>query len=78
MLANGAVLEIGGRHPTAEGRLFSDLRAGDDLGGVAGRTIVRNAPYTHPFTHDILPASTTATYFAGGALIGSTLAATNR
>lgn len=31
-------------------------------------------PYTHEATYDILPESDTGAYFAGGALIGSTLA----
>jgi hypothetical protein len=31
-------------------------------------------PYEHPFTYDILPDSDTGAYFAGGLLIGSTLA----
>jgi len=73
-LANGSVLEISGRHPTADGRPFSALRAGDDLGGVAVRSVSPEAPYPYPFTHDILPASSSAAYFAAGALIGSTLA----
>jgi hypothetical protein len=30
-------------------------------------------PYPHRFTYDILPASDSGTYFAGGVLIGSTL-----
>jgi len=30
-------------------------------------------PYAHAFTFDILPASETGTYVAGGVLIGSTL-----
>jgi hypothetical protein len=30
-------------------------------------------PYEHAFTYDILPASETGTYYAAGALIGSTL-----
>ena len=30
-------------------------------------------PYTHDRTYDILPASDSGTYVAGGALIGSTL-----
>jgi hypothetical protein len=73
-LANGAVLEISGRHPTADGRPFSALRAGDDLGGVAVRSVSPDALYPYPFTHDILPASSSAAYFAAGALIGSTIA----
>ena len=73
-LANGVVLEISGTHPTADGRNFNALRAGDDLGQVAIVSVER-APYAYPFTYDILPSSSTGTYFAGGALIGSTLAA---
>ena len=72
MLAGGAVLEISDIHPTADGRLFADLRAG---GSLYGMEILdsRIIPYTHPYTYDILPDSDTGTYFAGGALIGSTL-----
>lgn len=72
-LANRAVLEISGRHPTADGRAFSDLRAGDLVDGVSV-TRVELVPYAHDRTYDILPASETASYFAGGVLIGSTLA----
>jgi hypothetical protein len=74
VLANGSTLEISAPHPTADARHFGDLRAGDTLGGVVvlSASIV---PYAHDFTYDILPASDTGTYFAGGALIGSTLAA---
>jgi hypothetical protein len=71
-LASGAVLEISAPHPTADGRTFGDLHAGDVLDHLTV-TSVEVIPYTHPFTYDILPASATHTYFAGGALIGSTL-----
>jgi hypothetical protein len=71
-LANGVVLEISPRHPTADGRTFGDLRAGDALDGFK-ITRAELVPYTHPFTYDILPASESHTYFAGGALIGTTL-----
>ena len=74
-LANGAVLEISGGHPTAEGGAFADLRVGDELGGVRVTRIEPSTPYHHAFTHDILPDSSTGTYFAAGALVGSTLAA---
>jgi hypothetical protein len=73
-LANGAVLEVSGAHPTADGRTFSDLSPGDDLGGVRVVAVRRAAPYRHAFTHDILPASSSGAYFVSGALIGSTLA----
>jgi len=71
-LDSGAALEISPKHPTADGRTFADLKPGDRLDG-ARVVAVRVIPYTHPFTHDILPDSNTGTYFAAGALIGSTL-----
>jgi hypothetical protein len=71
-LANGAVLEVSPRHPTADGRTFGELRAGEQLDRIA-IVSVDLIPYAHPFTYDILPASETHTYYAGGALIGTTL-----
>jgi hypothetical protein len=72
-LAGGRVIEVSPRHPTADGRTFAELRGGGTIDGV---TIVdvRAIPYAHERTYDILPDSDTATYFAGGVLIGSTLA----
>ena len=71
-LAHGATLRISPRHPTADGRHFSDLVAGDFVDGV--RVIAaRLVDYDQPFTYDILPDSDSGTYFAGGTLIGSTL-----
>ena len=35
---------------------------------------VETVPYRHEYTYDILPASDSGTYFAGGVLVGSTLA----
>ena len=72
-LGSGVVLEISALHPTADGRLFGDLHAGDYLDGVAIRS-ASMVPYRHDATYDILPASDTGAYFAGGVLIGSTLA----
>jgi hypothetical protein len=73
-LATGAVLEVSPRHPTADGRTFGDLRTGEllDQQVIVSAELVR---YDHPFTYDIRPASETHTYFAGGALIGTTLPA---
>jgi hypothetical protein len=70
--ANGASLDISAPHPTADGRRFADLRVGDMLDGdrVLSREVV---VYPHAYTYDILPASSTGTYLAGGHLIGSTL-----
>jgi hypothetical protein len=71
-LENGRVLEISGSHPTADGRQFADLRTGELLG--TQRILTSElVPYGHDYTYDILPASDSGTYFAGGALIGSTL-----
>jgi hypothetical protein len=71
-LASGRILEISAPHPTADGRTFGDLRPGTLLDGIVV-TSVTLVPYAHPFTYDILPASATGAYYAGGALIGSTL-----
>ncbi|HYQ01855.1 MAG TPA: Hint domain-containing protein [Polyangiaceae bacterium] len=71
-LASGRVLEISAPHPTTDGRLFGDLRAGDLLDGQPILT-VEVIRYGHEYTYDILPASSTHSYFAAGARIGSTL-----
>ena len=73
VLENGAALDISALHPTADGRTFGDLRPGDRLDGLSIREITL-APYAHEFTYDILPASDSGAYFAGGVLIGSKLA----
>ena len=73
-LAHGVVLHVTPNHPTADGRSFGDIAAGDSLDGVkvvASRVI----SYGQSFTYDILPDSDSGTYVAGGALIGSALAA---
>jgi hypothetical protein len=72
-LSTGSVLEISALHPTADGRTFGDLRDGAALGGVEIRQAI-TVPYEHAFTYDVLPDSDTGAYFAGGVLIGSTLA----
>ncbi len=71
-LANGSTLKISPGHPTADGRFIGDLKPGDILGGVAiiGAELV---PYGSTHTYDILPASDSGVYFAGGVPIGSTL-----
>jgi hypothetical protein len=72
VLASGVELEISAGHPTADGRTFGDLRAGGRLDGQAVRR-VEVVPYRHSHTYDLLPASDSGAYFAGGVLIGSTL-----
>jgi hypothetical protein len=69
---DGRILEISGPHPTADGRLFSELRPGSTLDGHAIQS-VELIPYAYEATYDILPASDTGTYFAAGMQIGSTL-----
>ena len=71
-LANGRILEISAPHPTADGRTFGDLRTGGTLDGqpILSAEVV---PYVHEYTYDILPASSTHTYFAAGMQIGTTL-----
>jgi hypothetical protein len=71
-LSNGSVLEISPGHPTADGRTIGDLRAGDRLAGVE-ILAAEMVPYTYDHTYDILPASDSGVYFAGGIPIGSTL-----
>ncbi len=71
-LQSGVVLEVSPGHPTADGRTFADLRVDHELDGmpIVGSELV---PYEYARTYDILPDSDSGTYFAGGALIGSTL-----
>ena len=73
LLENGQVLQISARHPTADSRTFGELRTGDKLGELRIKAI-EFVTYEHDYTFDILPDSDTGYYFAGGALIGSTLA----
>jgi hypothetical protein len=73
-LASGAVLDVSRGHPTADARTFGELRPGDSLGGSLVIGVETSVPYPHAFTYDILPSSSDGTYFAAGALIGSTLA----
>jgi len=74
VLATGRVLEISPKHPTADGRTFAALHAGEQLDGVA-IVDAELVPFSHAFTADILPASDSGTYVAGGVLVGSTLRA---
>ena len=71
-LASGRTVEMSPGHPTADGRLFGELRAGAALDGVAIESSELVA-YGFDRTYDILPASDTHTYVAAGVLVGSTL-----
>jgi hypothetical protein len=72
VLAHGETLRLSPGHPTADGRRFGDLAPGDLVDGV--RVVgVHLVDYGERFTYDILPASDSGAYFAGGTLVGSTL-----
>ncbi len=71
-LENGRKIEMSPLHPTADGRTFGGLGAGDWLHGARIRA-VRSIPYVHEHTYDILPASDSGAYLAAGAWVGSTL-----
>jgi len=71
-LASGRTVEMSPGHPTADGRLFGALRAGDDLDRVRIESS-ELVPFAHDRTYDILPASDTHTYVAAGVLVGTTL-----
>lgn len=73
VLDTGAILEISPGHPTADGRPFSELQGGSRLDPAHTVVAAELVPYEHDATYDILPASSTGTYFAAGTLIGSTL-----
>jgi len=69
---NGAVIEVSRGHPTADGRIFGDLHAGQRIGDVGIQSIAV-LEYRHSYTWDILPDSDTGSYFAAGVRIGSTI-----
>lgn len=71
-LADGREVLVSPGHPTADGRLVGDLRAGDALDETRVLTAERVA-YTAGFTYDVLPAGATGAYWANGVLLGSTL-----
>lgn len=74
VLNTGRAIEMSPGHPTAEGIPFSRLVAGQRFDDLHTIVSVESLPYRGDRTYDILPASSTAAYFAAGALVGSTLA----
>jgi hypothetical protein len=71
-LDDGTVIELSPGHPLAGQGRVQDLVAGEELGARTLRSVAI-VPYARPFTYDILPDSSSGTYFAAGALMGSTL-----
>jgi hypothetical protein len=72
-LADGRSVVASPGHPTADGDTVGDLAAGDRFDGTT-ITAVALLAYSGT-TYDLLPSGPTGTYFAGGVLLGSTLAA---
>jgi hypothetical protein len=60
------------RHPTADGRTFADLAAGDSLDGAVIDDLDLFS-YHDGYTYDLLPAGETGWYWADGVLLASTL-----
>jgi hypothetical protein len=73
VLSDGRELWASPSHPTADGRLLSDLAVNDLLAG-ARVVSVKYLSYGGTATYDILPSGDTGFYWANGILIGSTLA----
>lgn len=72
-LESGRVIEMSAGHPTWDGRRFGDLQSSNLLDPTSPIDRVEVVPYQHDATYDILPSSSTGTYVAAGALVGSTL-----
>lgn len=72
VLYDSRKLDVSQNHPTADGRFFGDLHAGDLLDGSKIKSISL-VPYNGTYTYDILPDGKTGFYWADGILVGSTL-----
>jgi hypothetical protein len=72
-LTDGAILNISPGHPLANGTPLSSLSPGDNVDEQHSVQALQLVPYAYDRTYDILPSSSTGTYFAAGALLGSTL-----
>jgi hypothetical protein len=72
VLADGRDLLASPGHRTADGRPLGTLRVGDRLDGstISGWDLV---PYAGDRTYDLLPAGPTASYWANGILLASTI-----
>ena len=71
-LDDGRVVRISASHPLADGRTFHDLATGQSLGH-AEIVDLRIVAYDEAFTHDILPRSSTGTYFVAGQAVATTM-----
>jgi hypothetical protein len=71
-LSDGRAVDVSLGHPTADGRVVGDLRAGDAYDG-AIVVSAEQEPYAGGATFDILPEGATGAYWANRVLLGSTL-----
>jgi hypothetical protein len=72
VLSDKRELYVSPNHPTADGRFFGELLAGDALDGSKIKN-VEQVPYNGTYTYDLLPSGQTGFYWANGILIESTL-----
>lgn len=72
MLDDKRELYVSPNHPTADGRLFGGLLAGDTLDG-SKIISVEQVPYNGTYTYDVLPSGKTGFYWADEILVASTL-----
>jgi hypothetical protein len=71
-LDDGRVVRMTPSHPLADGRDFGEVQVGARVGD-ATVIAVDMLAYDEPFTHDILPLSSSAAYFVAGELVESTM-----
>ncbi len=73
VLTDGGVLNVSPGHPLANGKPLSSLSIGDVVDEQHRVQALELVPYSYDRTYDILPRSSSGTYFAAGTLLGSTL-----
>jgi hypothetical protein len=72
ILKDGREVWASAGHPTADGRIFADLKLDDMLDG-AQMVSIEQVQYRGTYTFDILPSGTTGFFWANGIMVGSTL-----
>lgn len=72
VLTDGRFLDVSASHPTANGNIVGDLKAGDQYDGSVVQSVGVKS-YAGSATYDLLPAGDTGYYWANGILMGSTL-----
>ena len=72
LLSDGRQLRASPGHPTVDGQMLGDVKAGNLLDG-ARVILIERLPYEGTATYDLLPSGDTGFYWANRILIGSTL-----